>query len=37
MGLFLGSIMLLAVGQTAFSLITFILALLTGLWMLFRG
>lgn len=37
MGLFLGSIMLLAVGQTAFSLIAFILALLTGLWMLLRG
>src|SRR5512136_1487376 len=37
MGLFLGSIMLLAVGQTTFSIITFIMALLIGLWMLFRG
>ena len=36
-GLFLGSIMLIAVGQPTFSVITFILALLTGLWMLFRG
>jgi len=37
MGFFLGSIMLLAVGQTAFSVIAFIFALLTGLWMLLRG
>jgi len=37
MGLFLGSIMLLAVGQTTFSIITFSMALLIGLWMLFRG
>ena len=37
MGFFLGSIMLLAVGQTTFSLMAFILAVLTGLWMLLRG
>jgi ABC-type nickel/cobalt efflux system permease component RcnA len=37
MGLFLGSIMLLAVGQNTFSLIAFILAVVTGLWMLLRG
>ena len=37
MGFFLGSVMLLAVGQTTFSAIAFILALLTGLWMLLRG
>jgi predicted unusual protein kinase regulating ubiquinone biosynthesis (AarF/ABC1/UbiB family) len=37
MGLFLGSIMLIGVGQPALSVIAFVLALLTGLWMLFRG
>ena len=37
MGLFLGSVMLLAVGQVSFSMITFIGAVLIGLWMLFRG
>jgi len=37
MGFFLGSVMLLAVGQTTFSAIAFILALMTGLWMLLRG
>jgi predicted unusual protein kinase regulating ubiquinone biosynthesis (AarF/ABC1/UbiB family) len=37
MGSFLGSVMLLAIGQTTFSLIAFSLALLTGLWMLLRG
>jgi predicted unusual protein kinase regulating ubiquinone biosynthesis (AarF/ABC1/UbiB family) len=37
MGLFLGSVMLLAVGQNAFSAIAFLLAVVTGLWMLLRG
>jgi hypothetical protein len=37
MGLFLGAVLLLAIGQTAFSLIAFGLALAFGLWMIFRG
>jgi hypothetical protein len=37
MGLFLGSVLLLAIGQTAFSLAAFGLALVCGLWLLFRG
>jgi predicted unusual protein kinase regulating ubiquinone biosynthesis (AarF/ABC1/UbiB family) len=37
MGLFLGAVLLLAIGQTAFSLIAFGLAVASGLWMLFRG
>ncbi len=37
MGLFLGSVLLLAIGQTVFSLIAFGLAIVCGLWMLFRG
>ena len=37
MGLFLGSALLLAIGQTVFSLVAFGLALVCGLWMLFRG
>ncbi len=37
MGSFLGSVMLLAIGQTAFSLIAFVLSLICGAWMLFRG
>ncbi|NTU63352.1 MAG: AarF/ABC1/UbiB kinase family protein [Chloroflexi bacterium] len=37
MGLFLGAVLLLAIGQTAFSLIAFGLALICGLWLLFRG
>jgi predicted unusual protein kinase regulating ubiquinone biosynthesis (AarF/ABC1/UbiB family) len=37
MGLFLGSVMLLAISQTAFSLIAFGLAVVCGLWLLFRG
>jgi predicted unusual protein kinase regulating ubiquinone biosynthesis (AarF/ABC1/UbiB family) len=37
MGFFLGSVLLLAIGQTAFSLIAFGLAVLSGVWLLFRG
>jgi predicted unusual protein kinase regulating ubiquinone biosynthesis (AarF/ABC1/UbiB family) len=37
MGLFLGSVLLLAIGQTVFSLVAFGLALICGLWLLFRG
>ncbi len=37
MGLFLGAAILLAVNQPGFSLIAFVLALMAGLWMLFRG
>ncbi len=37
MGLFLGAVLLLGIGQTAFSLGAFGLALICGLWMLFRG
>jgi predicted unusual protein kinase regulating ubiquinone biosynthesis (AarF/ABC1/UbiB family) len=37
MGLFLGSVLLLAIDQTAFSLIAFGLAIISGLWMIFRG
>jgi len=37
MGSFLGAVMLLATGQTAFSLIAFGLSIVCGLWMLFRG
>jgi len=37
MGLFLGSVLLLAIGQTVFSLAAFGLAMVCGLWMLFRG
>ena len=37
MGLFLGAVMLLAIDQTAFSLIAFGLSLICGAWMLFRG
>jgi hypothetical protein len=37
MGLFLGSVLLLAIGQTAFSLIAFGLAIISGLWLIFRG
>ncbi len=37
MGLFLGAVILLAMNQTGFSAVAFVLALLAGLWMLFRG
>jgi predicted unusual protein kinase regulating ubiquinone biosynthesis (AarF/ABC1/UbiB family) len=37
MGLFLGSVMLLGIGQTAFSLIAFGLAVASVLWLIFRG
>ncbi|CAG0929359.1 aarF domain-containing kinase [Thermoflexales bacterium] len=37
MGLFLGAVLLLAIGQTAFSLIAFGLALVFGGWLIFRG
>ena len=37
MGLFLGSVLLLAIGQTVFSLVAFGLALICGLGLLFRG
>jgi hypothetical protein len=37
MGLFLGSVMLLGIGQTAFSLIAFGLAAASVLWLIFRG
>ena len=37
MGTFLGSVILLASGQTAFSLIAFGLSLICGLWMFLRG
>jgi predicted unusual protein kinase regulating ubiquinone biosynthesis (AarF/ABC1/UbiB family) len=37
MGFFLGAVMLLAVGQNTFSAIAFVLAVITGLWMLLRG
>jgi predicted unusual protein kinase regulating ubiquinone biosynthesis (AarF/ABC1/UbiB family) len=37
MGSFVGSVILLANGQTAFSLIAFGLSIVCGLWMLFRG
>jgi predicted unusual protein kinase regulating ubiquinone biosynthesis (AarF/ABC1/UbiB family) len=37
MGLFLGSVILLGIGQTTFSLIAFGLAAITALWMIFRG
>ena len=37
MGLFLGAVLLLAIGQTAFSLAAFGLAVIFGLWMILRG
>jgi predicted unusual protein kinase regulating ubiquinone biosynthesis (AarF/ABC1/UbiB family) len=37
MGLFLGAVLLLALGQIAFSLIAFGLAVVCGLWMLLKG
>ena len=37
MGLFLGAVLLLAIGQTAFSLAAFGLAVVFGLWMILRG
>jgi predicted unusual protein kinase regulating ubiquinone biosynthesis (AarF/ABC1/UbiB family) len=37
MGFFLGAVLLLGIGQTAFSLIAFGLALLCGVWLLLRG
>ncbi len=37
MGLFLGSVILLGIGQTAFSLIAFGLAAISALWMIIRG
>ncbi len=37
MGLFLGAVILLAAGQVAFSVVAFGLAVLAGLWLLFRG
>ena len=37
MGLFLGAVLLLAIGQTAFSLIAFGLAVVFGVWMMLRG
>jgi hypothetical protein len=37
MGLFLGAVILLAIGQTGFSAVAFVLAVLAGLWMMFHG
>jgi len=37
MGMFLGAVILLAAGQTAFSLIAFGLAIISSVWMLLRG
>ncbi len=37
MGLFLGAVILLAAGQTGFSVVAFGLAVLAGLWLMFRG
>ena len=37
MGLFLGSVILLGIGRTAFSLVAFGLAALFTLWMILRG
>jgi predicted unusual protein kinase regulating ubiquinone biosynthesis (AarF/ABC1/UbiB family) len=37
MGLFLGAVLLLGIGQTVFSLVAFGLAVICGVWMLFGG